>query len=199
LSAEINYFGVIIGTIVLGGTALTLVFHLIYSNKREMTYRKQAKRALKKAESRPLSKISDDELLQKFSDRFTLTSGEVISKSSQAAHHFVTVLTDPSKEKFGVIYLSASNAVLHSEVLFEGSLTTSAIYPRELIKHALEQNAVAIIIGHNHPSGSVSPSETDRKITQVIVHACKAVEIILHDHIIIGNGRWFSFQDAMML
>jgi len=199
MPAEMNYFGVIISTLALGGTALTLMFYIIYSNKREMAYRKQAESALKKAKRGVLKKISDDELLQNFSDRFALMYGEVIGESSRAANHFISLLTNLSKEKFGVIYLNANSAFIHSEVLFEGSLTMSAIYPRELIKRALELNAAAIIIGHNHPSGSVSPNEGDIKVTQAIRQACGIMEIKFHDHIIIGNGRWFSFRATGML
>ncbi len=187
-------------TLVLAGTTLTLVFYIIYSNMREMVaFRKQVKRALYETQARLSGNVSDDELLQKFSERFALTPGEIISKSSQAAHHFISLLNDLSKEKFGALYLNASNAVLHSEVLFEGSLTTSAIYPRELIKRALELNAATIIIGHNHPSGSVYPSREDLKVTQIIRQACMTMEIKFHDHIIVGNGNWFSFKNAMML
>ncbi len=187
-------------TLVLAGTTLTLVFYIIYCNMREMVaFRKQVKRALYETQARLSGNISDDELLQKFSERFTLTPGEIISKSSRAAHHFISLLTDISKEKFGAIFLNANNEVLHSEVLFEGSLTTSGIYPRELIKRVLELNAAAIIIGHNHPSGSVCPSRQDLKTTQIIRQACMTMEIKFHDHIIVGNGNWFSFQNAMML
>lgn len=146
-----------------------------------------------------LSQLSDQDLRKVFFERFKLKTSEVITCSSKAADHLSAFLVDTSKEKFGVIFLNGRNAFIHSDVLFEGTLTTTAVYPREIIKRALDLNAAAIIIGHNHPSGSVSPSPYDQEITETIKRACEAVEIRLHDHLIIGNDNWFSFSDHHML
>lgn len=146
-----------------------------------------------------LSRLSDQDLRKVFFERFELKTGEVITCSSKAAYHLSAFLIDTSQEKFGVIFLNGRNAFIHSDVLFEGTLTTTAVYQREIIKRALDLNAAAIIIGHNHPSGSVSPSLRDKEITETIKRACEAVEIRLHDHLIVGYDNWFSFSDHHML
>lgn len=143
--------------------------------------------------------LNDAELRQAFYDRFHVKAGDVIESSSQAAQHFAGLLTDPGREKFGVIYLNGRNAVTGTEILFEGTLTTAAVYPREIIKRVLELNAAAIIIGHNHPSGSVHPSLMDITVTSTIGQACKLLGISLHDHIITGGDNWFSFADGDLL
>ena len=145
------------------------------------------------------SQLSDEAIRKIFCDRFRIKYGEVIRGSSQAAHHMTAILTDMSREKFGVIYLNARNEFISSEILFEGTLTTAAVYPREVIKRALAGNAAGIIIGHNHPSGSVLPSLRDQEITRAIKRACKAVGIVLHDHLVIGYDKWFSFSDQGLL
>ena len=146
-----------------------------------------------------LCRLSDQDLRNVFFKRFEPKTSEVITGSSKAAYHLSALLIDTSQEKFGVIFLNGRNAFIHSEVLFEGTLTTTAVYPREIIKRALDLNAAAIIIGHNHPSGSVSPSLHDQEVTATIKRACEAVGIRLHDHLIVGYDKWFSFSDHHML
>jgi len=74
-------------------------------------------------------------------------------------------------------------------------LTTSAVYPREIVKTALENNAAALICAHNHPSGNLNPSRDDISITKKIKAACDTVDIPLHDHLIIAGDGWYSFSD----
>lgn len=189
-----------VGVLVSGALAIALAFHMIYATRLEGTYRMQAEAAVHTAQDKVIARMNTEELLQNIRERVALMPGTVIGVGSQAADYFAVLLDDLRREKFGIIYLNAQNAFLSSEVLFEGSLTGSAIYPREIIKRVLELNAAAIIIGHNHPSGSVNPSERDKEITQVIRQACKTIEVVFHDHIIIGNnGRWFSFRDNLVL
>lgn len=146
-----------------------------------------------------LSRLSDQDLRKVFYERFELKTSEVITCSSKAAYHLSALLINTSQEKFGVIFLNGRNAFIHSDVLFEGTLTTTAVYQREIIKRALDLNAAAIIIGHNHPSGSVSPSPYDQEVTETIKRACEAIGIRLHDHLIVGYDNWFSFSDHHML
>ena len=103
------------------------------------------------------------------------------------------------KEKFKVLFLDAKNQILEEETFFEGTVDTSAIYPREVIKSALQHNASALIFVHNHPSGDPSPSQNDREITQELIFAAKMIQIKVLDHIIIGNNRYFSFADSGLI
>ncbi len=101
------------------------------------------------------NQVSDKEIKQEYSKRFFLKSGDKITSSNDAADHLTVLLSNnPSREQFAVIFLNAANCIISSKIMFKGSLTSSAVYPREIIKKALELDAAAIIIGHNHPSGA---------------------------------------------
>ena len=148
-----------------------------------------------------LNKVSDKEIAKEYKKRFFLKSGDKLSGSQDAAKHFTVLLSnDISREQFAVIFLNAANCIIASNVMFNGSLTSSAVYPREIIKKALELDAAAIIVGHNHPSGQTKPSRDDIQITNKINDACRTVDIILHDHIIIaGKNGFYSFSDEGVL
>jgi len=98
-----------------------------------------------------------------------------------------------------VMYLTSNNGFIACEILFKGTLATSAVYPREVVIHALKHNAAAIVIGHNHPSGNLNPSHDDVNITNKIRAAVETVDITLHDHIIVSSEGFFSFADQGLL
>lgn len=98
------------------------------------------------------------------------------------------------KEVFTVIYLDSAHAILDSEIVAEGTINVNTVYPRELLKQALQKNATAIIVAHNHPSGSLEPSAQDMQLTRTISLLGSMMQIHLLDHIIIGNGS-YSFAD----
>jgi len=146
-----------------------------------------------------LSKVSDTVLRREFNRRFYLRVGTGIGSSSKAAEHFRSLFSkyDRDREHFAVVYLNQQNEVLSSEVLFSGSLSSSAVYPRELIKRVLGREAASIVIGHNHPSGSIQPSGPDRQLTRKLKTALESIDVALLDHIIIGNGseEHFAFSE----
>ncbi|MFZ0612489.1 MAG: DNA repair protein RadC [Desulfobacterales bacterium] len=104
-------------------------------------------------------------------------------------------MRDKQREHFRVIYLDAKNRVIASETLFEGTLTASSVYPREVVHAALKHQAAALIFAHNHPSGDPQPSADDIAITRRLIFACRVTNITVHEHLIIGNNRYFSFAD----
>jgi len=104
-------------------------------------------------------------------------------------------LRDLRKEKFKVLFLDAKNQIIEEETFFEGTVDSSAVYPREIIKSALRQDASSLIFVHNHPSGDPKPSSTDKKITKELVYAANTMQIRVLDHIIIGNNCYYSFAD----
>ena len=101
-------------------------------------------------------------------------------------------MRDLKNEVFKVMFLTAQNRVIAVEKLFEGTLTASAVYPREIIKKAIEHNAAALVFAHNHPSGDPEPSDNDKQITRDLVFVGNIMQIKVLDHIIIGNNRYFS-------
>ena len=93
------------------------------------------------------------------------------------------------------IYLDAKNRVIAAETLFTGTITASAVYPREVVAAALAHRAAAVIFAHNHPSGDPAPSPDDMAITRRLAQACGLMGITVHEHLIIGTEGYFSFAD----
>lgn len=100
-----------------------------------------------------------------------------------------------SRECFKVLFLDAKNRVTGVETLFEGTLTASSVYPREVVQAAIHHRAAAVIFAHNHPSGDPEPSTADVDITRRLVLACMTVGITVHEHLVVGNGQYYSFAD----
>ena len=108
-------------------------------------------------------------------------------------------LRDLKKEKFKVLFLDSKNQILEEETSFEGTVDSSAVYPREIMKEALKCHASSLIFVHNHPSGDPEPSSSDREITKELVFAANIMQLKVLDHIIIGNNRFFSFADEGLI
>jgi DNA repair protein RadC len=102
-------------------------------------------------------------------------------------------------EQFRVLFLDARNHLLADEAQARGTVNHTPVYPREVVKRALELHAAAIILVHNHPSGDPTPSREDITMTAETRKAADALAIVLHDHIIIGNGRWTSLREKKLL
>ena len=97
-------------------------------------------------------------------------------------------------EQFRVLFLDRKNVLIADEEQAKGMVDHVPVYPREVAKRALELNASAIILVHNHPSGDPTPSQSDITMTQQIQLACDALGLTLHDHLIIGKSRELSFR-----
>ena len=102
-------------------------------------------------------------------------------------------------EQFRVLYLDTRNRLLADEPQARGTVNHTPVYPREVVARALELRATAMILVHNHPSGDPSPSVADVEMTQEVKAAASVLSVLLHDHIIIGNGRWLSFRQQGLL
>jgi DNA repair protein RadC len=102
-------------------------------------------------------------------------------------------------EQFRVLFLDSRNRLLADEAQQRGTVNHTPVYPREVAKRALELHATALILVHNHPSGDPTPSRDDILMTEQIRVAAAALSITLHDHIIVGNGRWLSFRRKGLL
>lgn len=102
-------------------------------------------------------------------------------------------------EAFMVIYLNVKNRVIDHEVLQEGTVDRAIVYPRQIIKSAIDHHAAGLILSHNHPSGDPQPSQEDKHLTRAVVEAARTVEIRVLDHIIVGKNGYFSFQENRLL
>ncbi len=127
------------------------------------------------------------------SDR--IINRDFIRSSDEVLDYLKHNLRDKNIEVFLVIYLNGRNQILKMEELFEGTLTTSAVYPREVVKKALDNDAAALVFVHNHPSGNPNPSQDDIAITKKLKEAVKSVDVSVHDHLIIAGDEVYSFAD----
>ena len=122
-----------------------------------------------------------------------------IQSSENVLEYLRHNLRDRGREAFLVVLLNGRNQVLDIVELFEGTLTTSAVYPREVIKLILEKDAAAVIFVHNHPSGNSNPSKDDQNITRKLKAACATIDVQLHDHLIIAGNDYTSMADKGMV
>ena len=117
-----------------------------------------------------------------------------IYKSSQEIFDYLYhSMRDLKKEVFKVIYLNSQNQIIDTTDLFEGTISSSTISPRQVMESAIRYNAASLIFVHNHPSGNPEPSVSDKEITRDLVYAASIMQIKVLDHIILGNNRYFSF------
>ena len=102
-------------------------------------------------------------------------------------------------EQFRILFLDNKNRLLADEAQARGTVNHTPVYPREVVKRALELHATALILVHNHPSGDPTPSRDDIEMTREIRGAAQTLGVVVHDHIIVGNGRWLSFRKEGLL
>lgn len=107
-----------------------------------------------------------------------------------------TAMAHLETEEFRVLFLDRKNVLIADEAQARGTVDHVPVYPREIIKRALELNASALILVHNHPSGDPTPSQSDREMTAQIESAARALGLTLHDHLVIGKSAEFSFRSA---
>jgi len=124
---------------------------------------------------------------------------ETITGSASVAKYLQAKLMDLPHEVFAVLFLNRANRIRHFEIISSGGMTGTVADPRIILKKALEEEAVSIILCHNHPSGNLNPSRADEEITRKINHAAKFFDIMLLDHIIVSTDGYFSFADEGLL
>lgn len=110
-----------------------------------------------------------------------------------------TVMGGKRDEEFCVIYLDAQNQIIEFETIQKGVVNQAVVYPRQVLESALKRKASAIILAHNHPSGHVRPSDADIRLTKTIQETARVLDILVHDHIIVGENRFFSFREEGLM
>lgn len=125
---------------------------------------------------------------------------EVVEKktihTSREAYEIIQMyLADSLYEQFIVLFLSRSHQIIKTQIISEGGITGTVVDPKKIFRFALDCNAVSIVLGHNHPSGSVKPSSHDIDLTKKIKRAGESLEIAVLDHIIVGSEVYYSFAD----
>jgi DNA repair protein RadC len=125
----------------------------------------------------------------------TLTRGDALCSPEQTKLFLLALLRERNREAFYALYLDNQNRMVSYEMLFEGTLDSASVYPREVVSRALGCAAAGVIVAHNHPSGNSEPSQADRRITERLTNALKLVDIRLLDHFVIGDGDVVSFAE----
>jgi DNA repair protein RadC len=131
--------------------------------------------------------------------RAELLNRPVLGNWAALTGYLTTILARERVEQFRVLYLDTRNRLLADEAQSRGTVNHTPVYPREVARRALELNASAVILVHNHPSGDPTPSGEDVAMTQQIRAALQAVSVALHDHVVVGNGRVASFRELGLL
>lgn len=128
----------------------------------------------------------------------TRNTGEPVQvRTAEQAYHFFQAMGAQSKEHLHGLYLGSQYQVVYDEVISIGSLTSNVVHPREVFQPAISRGAVAVIIAHNHPSGSLEPSDADVEVTRQLVGAGKILGIDLLDHLIITANGYYSILEAL--
>jgi DNA repair protein RadC len=124
---------------------------------------------------------------------------EQISSTKELIDYCLSSMGGLKDEHFAVIYLNARNKIIKVETIQEGIVNQAVVYPRKVLEKALKHKASAIILVHNHPSGHVCPSDADIRLTRVLQDAARVMDIVQHDHLIVGENRFFSFREEGIL
>jgi len=128
-----------------------------------------------------------------------LRQGKLLCSPDMVAQYLALSLQHRPREIFAVMFLDARNRLLAAEELFQGTLSQTAVYPREVARRALECNAAAVILAHNHPSGVAEPSPADRELTNTLQRTLRCLDIPVLDHVIVAGGQRFSFAEHGLL
>ena len=129
-----------------------------------------------------------------------LQKSDAFTSPELVAQYLSHELAHQTRERFGLLLLDQQHQLISFKILFEGTINQAEVHAREVVKSALEHNAAAVILTHNHPSGDPTPSTADIQLTNALSQALNLIEVRTLDHIIIGDkGRWHSFaQNSQM-
>jgi len=131
--------------------------------------------------------------------RAELAQQPLLDRWDRLMDYLTAALAREKVEQFRVLFLDARNRLIADEAQARGTVNHTPVYPREVVRRALELHATALILVHNHPSGDPTPSRADIEMTQEVKAAAAALGLALHDHIVIGNGRHVSFRREGLL
>jgi DNA repair protein RadC len=122
-----------------------------------------------------------------------------ISSLSTLVDYCRTAMGGLADEQFRVIFLNSQNEIIAAELVQEGTVNQTVVYPRKVLELALKHKATGLILVHNHPSGNLTPSAADLELTRSLVKASRALNLTVHDHLIIGRHGYFSLAEKNML
>lgn len=124
-----------------------------------------------------------------------LERGDALTSPQLTRDYLQASLRDREREIFVILLLDNQHRVIHQEELFQGTLGSASVWPREIVRIVLKHNAAAVILAHNHPSGVAEPSRADRQLTERILSALALIDVRVLDHLVIGDGITVSFAE----
>lgn len=125
--------------------------------------------------------------------------GQRLSSPEEAEHYLQLTMAHREREQFRVIYVDVKNRVIEDSIEFMGTLTMAAVFPREIVRHAMRCNAASVLLCHNHPGGDSSPSIPDIELTARLAQALRIVDVHILDHVIVSSHDTYSFGDHGLL
>ena len=128
-----------------------------------------------------------------------LCEREAFNTPDAVKHYLQLRLAGERCEHFGVLYLDTQNRLIAFEYHFTGTLTQTSVYPREILKAALAHHAAAVVLCHNHPSGTVTPSRADEALTQTLKGVLALVDVRVLDHVIVAPGQALSMAERGLI
>ena len=147
----------------------------------------------KQAELLAVFEIARRALSQRLKNRTVFHTPDAVK------HYLQLQLAHKNHEVFAVLFLDNQNRMLAMEELFRGTLSQTSVYPREVVMRALHHQAAAVVLSHNHPSGSVQPSRADEHLTQTLKASLALVDVRVLDHIIVGQGQALSMAEQGLM
>jgi len=126
------------------------------------------------------------------------TDGRVpcFGNPKEVAEFLISRYGNGDVEEFGILLLDTRGCLIRAEIIARGSLTGALVHPRDLFRVAVAYQAASVVLFHNHPSGNPTPSDADRRLTERLREVGELVGIPVLDHIVIGSGDWYSFDEA---
>lgn len=129
----------------------------------------------------------------------SLQEGTCFENTMQTKQYVISQLGHQKREVFGCLFLDSQHTFICFEILFYGSIRSAPIHPREIVKRALQLNAAAVILAHNHPSGDPTPSFADKQLTKQLVDTLQLVDIRVLDHMVVGRNKIASFVELKLM
>lgn len=128
-----------------------------------------------------------------------IRSDSALAAPAEMRAYVLTQLRDKPYEVFCCLHLDVHHRMIAFQELFRGTTDGASVYPKEVVREVIAHNAFAVILAHNHPSGSAEPSQADRLVTRRLVEALRLIEVNVLDHLIVGETRCFSFADRGLI
>jgi DNA repair protein RadC len=152
-----------------------------------------------------LAGLSEDALIEYFAavgrvvKTRCLNRKPILSSWQTVLDYLRSAMAFEPREQFRVLFLNKRNRLIADEVMQHGTVDHVPVYPREIMRRAIELGATALILAHNHPTGDSTPSHADIEMTKLVIESCKVIGIAVHDHVIIGRDNHVSFRAAGLM